>query len=92
MNTDAQSHQADPVRRSRLKWRARRGLLENDLIFERFFDRYESELTDSEVAALTELLDLSDNDLMDLLLARSEPENDLDTPEIKQLLVRLRSV
>jgi antitoxin CptB len=29
-------HQSDPLRRARLRWRARRGLLENDLIFERF--------------------------------------------------------
>ncbi|MGU7785392.1 succinate dehydrogenase assembly factor 2, partial [Burkholderia sp. PU8-34] len=35
------SHQSDPHRRARLRWRARRGLLENDLIFDRFFSRYE---------------------------------------------------
>ena len=34
-----QSHQSDPHRRARHRWRARRGLLENDLLLERFFSR-----------------------------------------------------
>ena len=59
------SHQSDPHRRARLRWRARRGLLENDIVFERFFGRYEHDLTDADVGALSRLLDLSDNDLMD---------------------------
>ena len=69
---DANLHQSDPLRRARLRWRARRGLLENDLIFERFFSRYEHDLSDADVGALTRLLELSDNDLMDLLLVRKE--------------------
>ncbi|ACR31242.1 succinate dehydrogenase assembly factor 2 [Burkholderia glumae] len=86
-----QSHQSDPHRRARLRWRARRGLLENDLIFERFFSRYEHDLTDADVGALTRLLELSDNDLMDLLLARKEPEGDLAGPDVSRLLEMLRS-
>lgn len=85
------SHQADPVKRARLRWRARRGLLENDLIMERFFARYENALSDEDVGALTQLLDLSDNDLMDLLLARREPEADLDGPDVRRVLALLRS-
>ncbi|WP_186039576.1 succinate dehydrogenase assembly factor 2 [Burkholderia gladioli] len=87
-----QSHQSDPHRRARLRWRARRGLLENDLIIERFFGRYEHDLTDTDVGALTRLLELSDNDLMDLLLARKEPEGDLAGPDVSRLLEMLRSV
>ncbi|MGS0984168.1 FAD assembly factor SdhE [Burkholderia glumae] len=86
-----QSHQSDPHRRAHLRWRARRGLLENDLIFERFFSRYEHDLTDADVGALTRLLELSDNDLMDLLLARKEPEGDLAGPDVSRLLEMLRS-
>jgi antitoxin CptB len=86
------SHQSDPLRRARLRWRARRGLLENDLIFERFFSRYEAGLSDADVAALTRLLELSDNELMDLLLVRTEPEGELDTPDIVRVLQKLRSV
>ncbi|WP_369056783.1 succinate dehydrogenase assembly factor 2 [Burkholderia gladioli] len=87
-----QSHQSDPHRRARLRWRVRRGLLENDLIIERFFSRYEHDLTDADVGALTRLLELSDNDLMDLLLARKEPEGDLAGPDVSRLLEMLRSV
>ncbi len=86
------SHQCDSRNRARLRWRARRGLLENDLIFERFFSRHEHHLSDMDVAALTRLLDLSDNDLMDLLLARTEPEGDLASPDVFRLLEMLRSV
>lgn len=86
------SHQSDPLRRARLRWRSRRGLLENDLIFERFFSRYEESLSDADVGALTRLLELSDNDLMDLLLARKEPEGDLSDPDIVRVLGLLRAV
>lgn len=83
-------HQDDAARRARLRWRARRGLLENDLILTRFLDAHELELHDDEVAALTQLLDLSDNDLLDLLLERKEPQAELDLPQVHALLARLR--
>src|SRR5260370_41560167 len=86
------SHQSDPLRRARLRWRARRGLLENDLIFERFFGRYEHDLSDADVGVLTRLLELSDNDLMDLLLSRKEPDGDLADPEVARVLELLRAV
>ena len=84
------AHQSDPANRSRLRWRSRRGLLENDLILTRFLDAHEEELTDDDVDALTRLLDLADNPLMDLLLARSEPEGEVNLPHVRALLVRLR--
>ena len=85
------SHQADPANRSRLRWRARRGLLENDLILTRFLDQHEGSLSDAEVDGLTRLLDLSDNDLMDVILARKEPVGDYDLPQVHALLARLRT-
>ncbi|NLD67311.1 MAG: succinate dehydrogenase assembly factor 2 [Limnobacter sp.] len=85
------SHQSDAARRRRLRWRARRGLLENDLIFERFFDRFESTLDDDEVAGLHELLDLPDNELLDLILRRKEPGPDV-SPQARRVLETLRSV
>ena len=62
---------------SKLKWRCRRGLLENDLFIARFFERHESRLTIRQAQAMETLMDLSDNDLLDLLLARKDPEKDL---------------
>ena len=58
---------------SKLRWRCRRGLLENDLLIEQFFHRYQSTLTVSQAKGLNDLMDLSDNDLLDLLLKRKEP-------------------
>jgi antitoxin CptB len=84
------NHQADPIKRARLRWRSRRGLLENDLILTRFLDRHEATLTDEEVDAFSRLMELSDNDLMDLLLARKQPEGDADLPHVHALLLRLR--
>ncbi|TAM06058.1 MAG: succinate dehydrogenase assembly factor 2 [Paraburkholderia sp.] len=89
---EMETHQSDPLRRARLRWRSRRGLLENDLIFERFFERYEQDLSDADVGALTRLLELSDNDLMDLLLARKEPEGNLADADVKRVLDLLRNV
>jgi antitoxin CptB len=58
---------------SKLKWRCRRGLLENDLFIERFFRGHEAGLTVRQAKGLDDLMDLSDNDLLDLLLKRKEP-------------------
>ena len=77
--------------RTRLRWRARRGLLENDLIITRFLDEHETTLTDLDVSALTQLFELGDNELLDLLLARIEPEGALDKPVVKSVLMQLRA-
>ncbi len=90
MQTEGQRHQDDPTRRARLRWRSRRGLLENDLILTRFLDAHEESLSDEEVDALTRLLELADNDLMGLLLSQREPDAGLDVPHVKALLTRLR--
>jgi antitoxin CptB len=76
---------------SKLRWRCRRGLLENDLFIERFFKRFESALTQRQAAGLEALMDLADNDLLDLLLARKEPEGDLDRDEIRLVLAQMRA-
>ena len=85
------THQSDPIKRARLRWRARRGLLENDLIVTRFLDAYETSLTDEEVDAFSRLMELADNELMDLLLARKEPTGDENLPHVHALLARLRA-
>ena len=77
--------------RARLRWRARRGLLENDLMLTRFLDAHEASLTDADVGLLHELLALTDNELLDLLLQRSAPAQELDRPEVRALLQRIQS-
>ena len=80
----------DPIELSRLKWRCKRGLLENDLFIERFFREQGAALTIRHVAGLQPLMDLPDNDLLDLLLARREPEGALDIPEVNEVLALMR--
>jgi antitoxin CptB len=86
----ARGHQDDPARRRRLRWRSRRGLLENDLVLTRFLDAREAGLTDADVAGLDRLLDLTDNELLDLILARREPEGELAQPDTLRVLGWLR--
>ncbi len=85
------THQADLANRARLRWRARRGLLENDLILIRFLDAHEASMTDDDVDAFMRLMELSDNELMDFLLARKEPDGLLDLPHVQALLARIRN-
>jgi antitoxin CptB len=76
---------------SRLKWRCRRGLLENDLFIARFFERHENSLTQKQAQALETLMDLPDNDLLDLLLARKEPEPAWAGAGVTELLKLMRT-
>lgn len=79
------------LERARLRWRARRGLLENDLMITGFLDRYETELNDDDVRSLTQLFEMDDNALMDVLLGRAEPEGYFDTPNINRLVNLIRT-
>jgi antitoxin CptB len=72
----------------RLRWRCRRGLLENDLILTRFLDARDGRISDQEVVALDRLLALSDNELWDLIAGRQEPAD----AAVKPLLDALRAV
>jgi antitoxin CptB len=74
--------------RNRLRWRCRRGMLENDLILTRFLDLRGEGITDQEVVALDRLLELSDNELWDLLAGRQEPVD----AAVKPLLDALRAI
>ena len=56
----------------RLKWRSRRGLLELDLVFERFWAGAGTRLGEAEAAALERLLLMPDNDLLDLVMGKSD--------------------
>ena len=76
---------------SKLRWRCRRGLLENDLFVERFFDRYSADLTVRQAQALGVLMDLSDNDLLDQLLGRKNPEGELAHDDVMQVLGMLKA-
>ncbi len=82
------------ARYRRLRWRTRRGLLENDILLNRLLDSRAAGqcFLESEIAALDRLLDLTDPVLLDLILGRTEPEGELATPDIVALLAEIRTL
>ena len=78
----------------RLKSDARRGLLENDLILQRFFERYGAQLSVEDGKVLSQLLALDDSDLMDLLIGRKDSvtglEKEMQSDSFKKVLQRMR--
>ena len=79
---------------SKLKWRCRRGLLENDLFIERFFKCYENTLTVKQAQGLTALMSLSDSDLLDLHLGRktmAQVDAELVREDVSEVLMMLRN-
>ncbi len=81
----------DPGMLGRLRWSCRRGLLENDLFIQRFFERHGAALTARQAQGLTWLMQLSDNELLDLLLRRCELPTGHAQPAAAEVLALMRS-
>lgn len=78
---------------SKLKWRARRGLLENDIIITKFFDKYGASLTNQDALALEIIFDLSDNDLLELILQRKPiPKEWLNNLTLLDIMQKLQQI
>ncbi|MGH8674805.1 MAG: succinate dehydrogenase assembly factor 2 [Burkholderiales bacterium] len=60
------------IRRDRLIWKCRRGLLELDLVLTQFLERRAPGLSGAELAAFDELLDYPDTELWDVVSGRSD--------------------
>ena len=70
-----------------MKWKSRRGLLELDIIFERFWKGAGMQMQEGEAAALERLLALPDNDLLDLVMGRAE----IPDAHLRAMVEKLRS-
>jgi antitoxin CptB len=90
--TDEGGRLAPEDRVRRLQWRARRGLLENDLLLTRFFATWSGRLTEADHDGLAVLLELGDNDLLDLILGRKELSGEMNVIAAQCVLEKLRSV
>jgi antitoxin CptB len=77
---------ADDRRLDRLRWKARRGLLENDLLLTKFLNAELTSLDDAELNTLDKLLQLGDNDLLDILMGR-KPGADAATANLVARIV-----
>ncbi len=60
----------------RARWRCRRGLLELDIILQRFMDQHYAQLDENELWQFEMLLSQSDNDLWDMIAARKTLADD----------------
>jgi len=73
----------DAVEHNRLKWQCRRGLLELDLVLQKFLPV----LQEKDLGALKEILEFPDNDLWDIVIGR----NDSFPPHLNEIVARLRA-
>ncbi|MBA4708854.1 MULTISPECIES: succinate dehydrogenase assembly factor 2 [Aquitalea] len=78
----------DPIELKRIRWRSRRGLLELDLVLERFFAQRFDALSPAEIDAYKRILDLPDTDFLDVVNGKA----DLDDPEEAAIIEILRAV
>ena len=69
----------------KIRWHCRRGLLELDLILEKFNERHLLGLDPEQLDRYRELLAFPDNDLLDLVMGRAAPP-DRRHDDILQLL------
>ena len=72
----------------RARWRCRRGLLELDIVLQRFMDSYYVKLDEAELRQFEILLDLPDNDLWDMIALKKEAED----MTLKPVLHLLRTI
>ena len=72
--------------RSRLRWKCRRGLLELDIVLQRFLQA-NATLREDDLTKLNQLLDFPDNDLWDIVIGRSQAFE----PHLAGIVARLRA-
>ncbi|MBT4386520.1 MAG: hypothetical protein HOD27_06730 [Betaproteobacteria bacterium] len=60
----------------RIRWSCRRGLLELDLVLQRFLNDHYLSLTVEQKKTFTRLLGLPDNDLLDLAMERADTNDE----------------
>ena len=62
----------DPREWDRLRWQCRRGMLEVDIVLQRFLERHAGRISGPTLRSFKELLELPDNDLWDVIVGRAE--------------------
>ena len=75
------------LEKKRLTWRCRRGMLELDIVLQKFIEGYFVSLSEVELHQLDALLDYPDNDFWDLVSTRKVV---VDNSALNSLLAKLR--
>ena len=77
----------------RVRWRARRGLLELDIVLGRFIEAHYQQLDEAGKQAFETLLDMPDNPLWDMIVGRAGQElQEAARGEQQALLEKIRAV
>ena len=79
MNTENIKNAQNQAEARRLAWRCRRGLLELDIILQRFVAQYFDELSAAELSAFDTMLELPDNDFWTLVSSENVTPSDAAT-------------
>ena len=69
----------------RARWRCCRGLLELDILLERFMDEHYAVLGEDELRQFETLLDLPDNDLWDMIMQKQQAKDQSLQPVLRLL-------
>ena len=76
----------DDRMRERIRWHCRRGMLELDLVLNRFLERHFARLEPAKVSAFNALLARTDPELLDLVMGRT----DAVEPDEREVLALMR--
>lgn len=76
----------------RLAWRCRRGMLELDIVLQRFIALHFNDLTLAKLKAFDDLLDLLDNDFWTLISNDKIMPKDADTLDVVNKIRALKQV
>ena len=86
MSANLNTHIGEEAVARRVLWRCRRGLLELDIVLQRFVNQGYAALDAGQIAAFDRLLDRTDNALWDMLCGRQP----CDCPQETAILDRMR--
>lgn len=81
------------VEKRRLSWRCRRGLLELDIVLQRFYEHHLAGLNAEELIAFDSLLDYPDNEFLDVITTRVVVSTTgvSNTAAMQQVLEKIRN-
>ena len=74
--------------KARLVWHCRRGMLELDIILQRFLEKGLDKLSAKELEQFNSLLSCPDPELFSWLMGAEEPED----PELKEIVAVIRTI
>ena len=83
--------QMTDLEQRRLAWRCRRGLLELDIVLQRFATNHLATITTDELVAFNTLLDYPDNTFLEIVMTQQTNNPDLQAPAMQTLLAKLNA-